>query len=25
VRSRIIGEAGCEDPSRAMDQLLNGD
>jgi serine O-acetyltransferase len=25
VPARIVGEAGCEEPSRAMDQLLNGD
>jgi serine O-acetyltransferase len=23
VPARIVGEAGCEEPSRAMDQLLN--
>jgi serine O-acetyltransferase len=23
VPARIIGEAGCEEPSRAMDQLLS--
>ncbi len=25
VPARIVGEAGCEEPSRAMDQLLGGD
>jgi serine O-acetyltransferase len=25
VPARIVGEAGCDEPSRAMDQLLNGD
>src|SRR5690606_41366467 len=25
VPARIVGEAGCEEPSRAMDQLLNGE
>ena len=24
VPARIVGEAGCDEPSRAMDQLLNG-
>ena len=25
VPARIVGEAGCDEPSRAMDQLLNGE
>ncbi|NMG40056.1 serine O-acetyltransferase [Chelativorans sp. ZYF759] len=25
VPARIVGETGCDEPSRAMDQLLNGD
>lgn len=25
VPARIVGEAGCDEPSRAMNQLLNGD
>ena len=25
VPARVVGETGCDEPSRAMDQLLNGD
>ena len=25
VPARIVGEAGCDEPSRAMDQLLSGE